>query len=59
MKIHFPTFSGSPQPLGATVTPTGINFALFSRHAEAVTLVLGVKDTSEASRFEIPHKPRH
>jgi len=40
MKIHYPTFPGSPQPLGATVTPAGVNFALFSRHAETVSLVL-------------------
>ncbi|RWX46170.1 Carbohydrate-binding module 48 (Isoamylase N-terminal domain) [Candidatus Electrothrix aarhusensis] len=58
MKINFPTFSGSPQPLGATVTPTGINFALFSRNAEEVTLVLGVKDACESSRFEIPLDPK-
>ncbi len=45
MKITFPTFPGSPQPLGATVSPFGINFALFSRHAESVTLVLGTKET--------------
>jgi len=31
---------GSPLPLGATVTPAGVNFALFSRHARAVSLVL-------------------
>ncbi|OQX10689.1 MAG: glycogen debranching enzyme GlgX [Desulfobulbaceae bacterium A2] len=34
------THSGSPLPLGATVTPQGVNFALFSRHARAVVLVL-------------------
>ncbi|MCF6186700.1 MAG: glycogen debranching protein GlgX [Desulfobulbaceae bacterium] len=32
--------SGSPEPLGATVTAQGINFALFSRHATAVILVI-------------------
>ncbi|MCI5149165.1 MAG: glycogen debranching enzyme, partial [Candidatus Electrothrix sp. MAN1_4] len=57
MKINFPTFSGSPQPLGATVTPTGINFALFSRHAEKVTLVLGLKNACESTRFEIELNP--
>lgn len=31
---------GSPYPLGATVTPEGTNFALFSEHAEAVELCL-------------------
>jgi len=40
MKINYPTFSGYPQPLGATLTPGGVNFALFSRHAESVSLVL-------------------
>ena len=32
--------SGTFFPLGATVTPQGVNFALFSRHAQAVHLVL-------------------
>ncbi len=31
---------GSPLPLGATVRPEGINFAIFSRHATQATLVL-------------------
>ncbi len=31
---------GHPLPLGATLIRNGINFALFSRHATAVTLVL-------------------
>ncbi len=57
MKINFPTFSGSPQPLGATVTPSGINFALFSRHAKKVSLVLGLKDAGEAGRIEIELHP--
>ncbi|MEW6220474.1 MAG: glycogen debranching enzyme, partial [Thermodesulfobacteriota bacterium] len=30
---------GHPLPLGATVTPFGINFSLVARHASAVTLV--------------------
>ncbi|XOF33063.1 MAG: glycogen debranching protein GlgX [Candidatus Electrothrix sp. YB6] len=58
MKINFPTFSGSPQPFGATVTPTGINFALFSRHAEKVSLVLGVKEDCDADKFEIELDPK-
>ena len=32
--------SGHPEPLGATWTPTGINFAVYARHATAVTLLL-------------------
>ena len=31
---------GSPHPLGATVTPDGINFAVYSRHAQEIFLVL-------------------
>ena len=31
---------GTPLPLGSTVTPQGINFALFSRHAQSVSLVI-------------------
>ena len=31
---------GDPHPLGATVTPNGVNFSLFSRNAAAVELLL-------------------
>lgn len=31
---------GSPLPPGARLTPEGVNFALFARHAESVTLVI-------------------
>ncbi|MEJ2309295.1 MAG: hypothetical protein P8Z78_08250, partial [Gammaproteobacteria bacterium] len=31
---------GSPLPLGAHVTKGGVNFALFSRHARSVVLLL-------------------
>jgi isoamylase len=31
---------GKPSPLGASKSKTGLNFALFSRHAEQVTLLL-------------------
>lgn len=40
MKNDVQTEPGSPRPKGALVLPHGINFALFSRHAESVTLVL-------------------
>lgn len=40
MKMSFQAVPGRPDPLGATHTPAGINFALFSRHAKAVSLVL-------------------
>jgi isoamylase len=32
--------SGRPHPLGATLTPTGVNFSLFSENATAVELLL-------------------
>ncbi|MCI0529805.1 MAG: hypothetical protein L0Y56_20370, partial [Nitrospira sp.] len=38
---------GSPIPLGAMLKRNGINFAIFSKHATSVTLVIfvsGVKD---------------
>jgi len=43
---------GHPLPLGATVERGGINFAIFSRHATAVTLVLfQPQDAQVLARF--------
>ncbi len=53
-KNPFTSIPGRPQPLGATVTPQGVNFALFSRHAETVTLILGLLDEG---RIEYPLDP--
>jgi len=39
-KWAFEVTTGTPFPLGATITPEGINFAVFSRHAENFWLVL-------------------
>ena len=36
---------GHPLPFGATVARGGINFAIFSRHATAVTLLLFLPDS--------------
>ena len=44
MKNAFRIGTGMPLPLGSTITTKGINFALFSRNATAVTLVV---DTNE------------
>ncbi|MDH3327765.1 MAG: glycogen debranching protein GlgX [Desulfobulbaceae bacterium] len=44
---------GSPQPKGAVFSPDGINFALFSRHAETVSLVIEIPTDSTVGR-----KPR-
>ena len=38
---------GHPLPFGATVERGGINFAIFSRHATAVTLVLFLPGSAE------------
>ncbi len=46
-------YPGSSYPLGATWDGMGVNFALFSEHAEAVELCLfeSVEDTIEAKRI--------
>ena len=59
MKNAFRIGTGMPLPLGSTITTKGINFALFSRNATAVTLVV---DTNEEGGdwVEIPLDPfRH
>ena len=56
MKISFQTKPGMPLPLGNSVTPEGVNFAVFSRNARAVTLVLAI-DTGSSSPLEIPLEP--
>jgi glycogen operon protein len=35
---------GQPAPLGATVTPTGVNFSIFSKHATGLELLLFDRD---------------
>ncbi|MDR2078393.1 MAG: isoamylase, partial [Treponema sp.] len=48
---NFVVSAGKPLPLGASVTETGVNFAIFSRHATTVVLV--VFESAEAdSRYE-------
>src|SRR5262245_13957245 len=47
---------GFPLPLGATPVSHGINFAVFSRHATACTLVLSVAGKGE-QLVEIPFPP--
>ncbi len=46
---------GRPWPLGATVTPEGVNFALFSDHATAVVLCLyDAAGDRELARLPLP-----
>ncbi|TBR26030.1 glycogen debranching enzyme GlgX [bacterium] len=40
MPADAPVTDGKPYPLGASLTADGVNFALYSQHAEEVTLVL-------------------
>ncbi len=45
--------AGSPQPFGASVTPEGVNFSIFSRNASSCSLVLFEKG-ADAALVEIP-----
>lgn len=56
MKTPFIVQSGMPLPLGPSHTPQGINFALFSRHCHAVTLVVTVDGHRQ---WEFRLDPRH
>ena len=40
---------GTPQPLGATVTATGVNFAVYSKYASDVFLLLFASDEGQPS----------
>lgn len=47
--------AGHPYPLGATITPNGVNFALFSANAEKVELCLfDPKGQKELIKIELP-----
>jgi glycogen operon protein len=54
----FTVDSGKALPLGATLTEEGVNFAVFSRHAEAVTLILFESSAPDSERVEIPLNKR-
>jgi len=59
MKNDFVTEAGHPIPEGATLYPEGINFALFSRHADLVVLVLDLQNGAgkNQSRIELALDP--
>ena len=40
MPTEYPPLRGRPMPLGASRAPNGVNFAVLSRHATAITLVI-------------------
>lgn len=47
---------GSNSPLGAKVTPKGVNFALYSERAERVELCLYDSSGNETARYDLPEK---
>lgn len=51
-KLFTKVSKGEPEPLGPSQQPEGVNFALFSRHAAAVTLVLRIEARRET--VEVP-----
>jgi isoamylase len=53
--------AGTYHPLGATVTPTGVNFALYSKNATAVTLCLFDTRGDAAPSRVVPleHRTKH
>jgi glycogen operon protein len=52
-----PRLAGTPSPLGATVTSEGVNFSLFSRTAEGVSLLLFDGPDDAAPARVIPFDP--
>ena len=46
--------TGKPLPLGAVLHEDGVNFAIFSRHATAVTLILFESAAQDSPYVEIP-----
>jgi glycogen operon protein len=53
----FEATPGRPMPLGATVTDTGTNFAIFSRHATRVWLMLFARPADGAPSHEFELDP--
>lgn len=50
--------TGKALPLGASLTHEGVNFAIFSRHATAVILILFESDDKDSPWIEIPLNKR-
>ncbi len=58
MSVNFKIRPGKPYPLGARWDGVGVNFAIFSEHAERVELCLfeSPNSTKEFARIEMPEK---
>ncbi|MFO8126417.1 glycogen debranching protein GlgX, partial [Yoonia sp.] len=55
----FQTRPGRPSPLGATLDPDGVNFAVFSRYATKVMLCLFDEDGHENQIITLPEREGH
>jgi glycogen operon protein len=55
---HFTVDTGNALPLGAVPTETGVNFAVFSRHATAITLVLFETTEQNSPCYEVHMDPK-
>jgi isoamylase len=53
---RLPLWPGAPYPLGATLDDAGVNFSLFSEHAERVELCLLDPGGSEVQRLELQER---
>jgi len=49
--------NGKAMPLGAELTAAGVNFAVFSRHASAVTIIIFENENPDSPREEIELDP--
>ena len=58
MNDHDAMTAGHPAPLGATFDGAGVNFALFSRHADRVVLCL-FDDKNRETRIDLPERDGH
>jgi glycogen operon protein len=58
VRPEFQVEKGNPIPMGASVTPRGVNFSLFARYATAVTLALFEPEDMERPRIELKLNPR-
>jgi glycogen operon protein len=56
MKNEIRSQAGLPLPLGSSITPQGVNFAIFSRNADSVVLVI-TPDPVRPEQLEFPLDP--
>jgi glycogen operon protein len=58
MNDHYAMTAGHPTPLGATFDGAGVNFAIFSKHAERVVLCL-FDEKNRETRVDLPERDGH